>query len=155
MLNPYLASLVDDGLSPAYILKRIHQVHPTITYSKGRAYIPLSAEVKEERVKLATRLLRRTPKDFFENCVFIDETSIHSFPATEGVWHERGTVTRVPEPRLSANSKLHGEIHLLLAVHPKEGVLYTRICSKTPGSPDKGKFKASLQYLLFYTLQNR
>lgn len=77
--NPILSSIIEKyNVSPAHLLKRMHEVDPGLKYRKLDYKMDLTPQQKHERQRVAAQLLDNVHTDpsFLNRVVWIDEASV-------------------------------------------------------------------------------
>lgn len=135
-----LAKIIKEtGVTSAHLWRRARNINPKLKIQKVLFKPPLPPKVQDARVKIAKKLYQRPQRDF-EGATFMDETTLPVLKLTSGsAIGEKGEyivqptylVVGVGTPDLPKEAR--GKIHIFLAVHPKEGLVFWDYLSPTTG----------------------
>lgn len=151
MSQPLRARTTAKGMKAEYVMGRLHDVAPFLTYGVLPMKLPLSATLMEARLAYCKEMLRRLESDpgFLERVFWFDECRIWFNKELAGklrVWYDRRKLAGQP-PEENPMFNLHGakRIDFVLILNAKLGFVYVEFLTGTTDIDTDGRHNPGMR----------
>lgn len=145
------ALTTDKNMRPEYVLGRLHDVAPDLTYGELPMKLPLPPEVIEARQKYCIEMLRRiaADPDFLKRVFWVDECHIwfnRDLAGKVKVWYDRRKLAGQP-PEDNPLLALHGtkRIDFVLILNARLGCVYVEFLTGTTDIDTMGRLNPGMR----------